>query len=152
MSRRVKLVSTFALVILATCVLVTCAAAQLVRPGSANSLTDPTHTIQALQGMPELGSVLNRSCGACHSNEPVWPEYTKTAPLSWLVAYGETSGRRAVNFSEWSSYSPEVQRKLLVASCRDVSEGRMPSAVYIALRPDARLSAHDVETICSAAR
>jgi hypothetical protein len=66
------------------------------------------------------------------------------------MAYGVNAGRNAVNFSEWSSYSLAEQRSLLSASCRDASSGKMPGA-YTLVRPEARLAAHDVETICAAA-
>jgi hypothetical protein len=62
-----------------------------------------------------------------------------------------TEGRKAVNFSEWAAYPPATQRALLSASCRDVSEGKMPGP-YTLLHPEMRLSSRDVETICAAAR
>ena len=40
---------------------------------------------------------------------------------------------------------------LLATSCDDARSGKMPG-VYTRLRPETRLSAHDVETICAAAR
>lgn len=67
------------------------------------------------------------------------------------MAYGVTEGRKAVNFSEWAAYPPEVQRTLLSASCQDVSDGKMPGP-YTLLHPETRLSAQDIETICAAAR
>jgi hypothetical protein len=67
------------------------------------------------------------------------------------MSYGVTKGRKAVNFSEWATYPPEQQRKLLALSCQDVSEGKMPGA-YTLLHPETRLSAQDVETVCAAAR
>jgi hypothetical protein len=67
------------------------------------------------------------------------------------MAYGVTEGRKAINFSEWASYPPDVQRTLLSASCEDVSAGKMPGP-YTLLRPETRLSTQDVETICAAAR
>ena len=67
------------------------------------------------------------------------------------MAYGVTKGRRAVNFSEWAGYSREQRRMLLSQSCEDVTNGKMPG-VYTLLRPETRLSAHDIETICTAAR
>ena len=128
------------------------AAAQLVRPERANPPTDVSRTIQAHAGTTSaLAGILERSCGDCHTNNTVWPWYTQIAPVSWLMAYGVAEGRRAVNFSEWAAYSPEQQRDLLVASCQDVSEGRMPGP-YTRLRPETRLSAQDIETICAASR
>jgi heme-binding protein len=127
------------------------AAAQLVRPSRANPPTDSTRTIQAHETTRGLATVLDRSCGDCHSNATAWPWYTQVAPVSWLMAYGVTKGRNVVNFSEWGSYSPEQQRILLGLSCQDASEGKMPGP-YTWLRPETRLSAQDITTICAAAR
>jgi hypothetical protein len=74
------------------------------------------------------------------------------APLSWIITRGVTEGRKALNFSEWSSYPREKQQELLAASCRDATNGTMPMSVYLRIRPEARLSDQDIETICAAAR
>ena len=143
MSRRLKQVAILVVVVFA--------AAQLVRPDRANPATDASRTIQAHAGTSGLAPVLGRSCGDCHSNATVWPWYTQVAPVSWLMAYGVAKGRRAVNFSEWGAYDADQQRALLVESCQDVSEGKMPGP-YTWIRPETRLSAQDVATICAAAR
>jgi hypothetical protein len=126
------------------------AAAQLVRPSSANPPTDPARTIGAHTGT-EVTAIVERSCRDCHSNATVWPRYAKVAPLSWLMSSAVTKGRAAVNFSEWSTYPPNVRRMLLETSCEDAKSGKMPG-VYAFLQPETKLSAHDVETICLAAR
>ena len=127
-------------------------AAQIIRPDRTNPATDESHTIQAHVGKAGgLAVILDRACSDCHSNATVWPWYTEIAPLSWLMAYSVKEGRKAVNFSEWASYQPERQRKLLSASCQDASEGKMPGP-YTLLRPETRLSSQDIETICTAAR
>jgi hypothetical protein len=145
MSRRLKQAAVVLVVLFA--------AAQLIRPGRTNPPTDESRTIQAHMGTAsELIPVLNRSCADCHSNDTVWPWYTEIAPMSWLMAYGVSEGRKAVNFSEWAAYPPAQQRMLLAESCRDASSGKMPGGIYTALRPEARLSVEDVEAICAAAR
>ena len=144
MSRRLKQAAVVFIVLFAV--------AQLIRPQRANPATDVSHTIQSQIGSASgLVAVLDRACRDCHSNGTVWPWYTQIAPLSWLMAYGVREGRRAVNFSEWAAYPPELQRALLSASCQDASEGKMPGA-YTLVRPETRLSAQDVETICAASR
>ncbi|PYR96440.1 MAG: hypothetical protein DMG12_26280 [Acidobacteria bacterium] len=144
MNRRLKHAAIIFIVVLA--------AAQLVRPERANPATDASHTIQAEAGTASgLVAVLDRSCRDCHSNGTVWPWYTQIAPMSWLMAYGVTTGRKAVNFSEWTSYPPQLQRALLSASCQDASAGKMPGS-YTLLHPEMRLSTHDIETICAAAQ
>lgn len=144
MNRRLKQAAVVLIVVFA--------AAQLVRPERANPPTDSSRTIQAHVGSASgLVAVLDRSCRDCHSNGTVWPSYTNIAPLSWLMAYAVREGRNAVNFSEWAAYPPERQRQLLVDSCRDATAGKMPGS-YTLLRPETRLSAQDIETICSEAR
>lgn len=129
------------------------AAAQLVRPERTNPPIDASRTIQARLGAssPPV-AVLDRACDDCHSNATVWSRYTQVAPLSWAMASGVAEGRKAVNFSEWAAYSPERQRALLAQSCQDASGGKMPPGVYTLLRPAARLSAKDVQTICDAGK
>jgi len=128
------------------------AAAQFVRPERANPSTDPSRAIQAHAGTStDLVAVLDRACNDCHSNGTVWERYTQVAPVSWVIVRGVAEGRRAVNFSEWAGYTPDLQRRLMTQSCREVSAGRMPGWPYTLLRPEARLSDHDVETICAAA-
>ena len=128
------------------------AAAQLVRPERANPATDVSRTIQAHVGTASgLAAVLDRSCRDCHSNNTAWPWYTQIAPLSWLMARGVAEGRKAVNFSEWAGYPPDVQRTLLSVSCQDVSSGKMPGP-YTLVRPETKLSPQDIDTICAAAR
>ncbi len=144
MSRRLKQAAVVFVVVFA--------AAQLVRPERANPATDVSRTIQAHAGTTSgLVAILDRACRDCHSNATVWPWYTQIAPASWLMAYGVTEGRKAVNFSEWAAYPPEVQRTLLSVSCQDVSDGKMPGP-YTLLHPEMRVSVQDIETICAAAR
>jgi hypothetical protein len=129
------------------------AAAQLIRPDRANPAGDASRSIEAHVGATNaLIPVLNRACADCHSNQTIWPWYTEIAPLSWLMAYAVDEGRKAVNFSDWTGYSPAQRQTLLGQSCRDVVSGTMPSGIYTALNPAARLSARDVETICAASR
>jgi len=136
----------------AVVVLVLLAAAQLIRPNRNNPPTDSSRTIQARAGTSgELAVVLDRSCRDCHSNNTVWPWYTQIAPLSWLMARGVAEGRKAVNFSEWASYPPDVQRTLLSVSCQDATSGKMPGP-YTRVRPETTLSLRNIETICAAAR
>ncbi len=50
----------------------------------------------------EVRSILRRACYDCHSNETVWPWYSRIAPISWLVARDVREGREKVNLSTWN--------------------------------------------------
>ena len=126
------------------------AAGTLVRPDHTNPPTDPAHTLRSRTGNTSaLADVVDRACGDCHSNATEWRWYTRVAPLSWIMASAVRKGRDAVNFSEWATYSPATRRALLEQSCRDARTGTMPVRAYLTFRPDAKLSARDVETICT---
>lgn len=128
------------------------AAAQFVRPDRSNPPIDQGRTIRAHAGTPSgLATVLDRACRDCHSYQTEWPGYARVAPVSWLMAYAVRKGRSAVNFSEWSAYTPEQRSILLGLSCQAASEGTMPGP-YSLIRPETKLSAEDVQTICTAAR
>ena len=143
MSKQAKWGAVLGVVLVAACRL---------DPRRANPTTDSSRTIQAQADTPTaLVAVLDRACGECHSSGTAGSWYTQIPPMSWVMAYGAAQGRKAVDFSEWAAYPPELQRQLLVASCRDVSGGRMPGRAYTLLHPEARLSAADIETICAAA-
>ena len=129
------------------------AAAVGVRPERASQPTDSSHAIQAQPGMSSaLANVLNRSCADCHSNTISSHWFTRVPPFSGVMTRTAREGRIAVNFSIWTSYAPEQQRAVLLASCSDATLGTMPMATYLRFRSDAKLSNQDVETICSAAR
>lgn len=87
--------------------------------------------------------VLRRGCYDCHSNETVWPWYSRVAPVSWLLARDVHGGRRKMNLSTWNRYTTTQQIKKLTKSGKEVAEGDMPPWFYLPLHPDARLSADD---------
>ena len=96
---------------------------------------------------PEARAVLVRACFDCHSNQTVWPWYSRVAPASWLLAKDVREGRDDLNFSAWSRYSPKKQRKLLHKSLEEVKEAEMPLWIYLVGHPEARLSQADREIL-----
>src|SRR5262245_21993196 len=65
---------------------------------------------------PEVKAILRRACYDCHSNETVWPWYSRLAPLSWLISRDVHEGRSKLNFSTWDQYTPEEQLSKLKES------------------------------------
>lgn len=95
------------------------------------------------RGSTQVVSVLRRACYDCHSNETVWPWYSRVAPLSWVIAHDVSAGRAELNFSTWNQLSIEKQAKATKESWKEVAEGEMPTWYYVVLHPEARLSATD---------
>ena len=99
-----------------------------------------------------IAATLKRSCFDCHSNETVWPWYSRVAPASWLVAHDVHEGREHLNFSTWASLSPAERQKLFQRMAEVVQNGAMPPGIYTPLHPDARLSLQDTTTLMEWAR
>jgi hypothetical protein len=102
---------------------------------------------EELDAPAEVMTVLQRSCYDCHSNETVWPTYSRIAPISWLVVHDVEEGRSAVNYSEWGALSAEDQAHLLEETWEEVEEGEMPLKMYALAHQDARLTDADLATL-----
>jgi mono/diheme cytochrome c family protein len=89
---------------------------------------------------PEVASALRRACYDCHSDETRWPWYSRVPLISRLVANEVESGRRQVNFSQWSSYYPATRRRKLQWIGRAVEQQDMPPLRYRVLHPGTYLS------------
>ena len=98
---------------------------------------------QDISTPPAVKVVLRRACYDCHSNETVWPWYSRIAPVSWLIARDVQEGRAELNFSTWNQYSTQAQVKKLQESWEEVDGGEMPPWSYLPVHRDARLSAED---------
>lgn len=108
--------------------------------------TNPAVTAD-IRVSPEVKAVLRRSCYDCHSNETVWPWYSRVAPVSWLAHRDVTAGRAALNFSDWESLPPEKRSKAKRESAEEVADGEMPPWYYTPLHPHAALSRADKQLL-----
>lgn len=95
----------------------------------------------------DVAATLRRACYDCHSNETVWPWYSRVAPVSWLVAHDVDEGRDELNFSAWGAYDAVKRRKKLNETVKEITEGEMPPWYYVVMHPPARLSPADVERV-----
>jgi hypothetical protein len=98
---------------------------------------------QDIPASPEVKAVLRRACYDCHSNETVWPWYSRIALISWLIVRDVQEGREELNFSTWNRYSTKEQVKKLKESWEEVQEGKMPPWFYLAVHRDVRLAEAD---------
>ncbi len=127
-------------------------ASQFIQPDRTNPPENPLATFEAVaKPSPEVAAIVKRACRDCHSYTTVWPWYSRVAPVSWLLADHVKEGRQKLNFSEWNMFSPEMSRLKLKKACSEVKAGEMPIWNYRLIHPESRLSAGDVENICSAA-
>jgi len=99
--------------------------------------TNPPVVREPAWDSPTTRELARRACFDCHSNESVWPWYSKIAPTSWLVAFDVYEGRKELNFSDWRDGAREGEqaRKIM----KEVNSGDMPPLQYRLVHPEAKL-------------
>jgi len=85
---------------------------------------------------PKTRALFMRTCGNCHSNETIWPWYSKVAPVSWLVQHDVDEGREHFNASMWG----KQQRNKGSDAAEELREGEMPPWIYLLGHKEAKLS------------
>jgi hypothetical protein len=83
-----------------------------------------------------------RACFDCHSNETVWPWYSRVIPAAWLIRRDVSEGRSKLNFSDWRPGEMEVEELNEV-----IAEGEMPPFYYVMMHPTAKMSQAEKETL-----
>lgn len=96
---------------------------------------------------PEVKAILKASCYDCHSNETVWPWYSRVAPVSWLVSNDTEEGRSRLNFSTWNQFTPEQQSALLAAAMKQIRSGEMPPWFYTIKHMEGRITPEKLATL-----
>ncbi|MBL8045003.1 MAG: heme-binding domain-containing protein [Anaerolineales bacterium] len=105
--------------------------------------TNPPVLAEPNWDSPETRALAKRACFDCHSNETVWPWYSKVAPVSWLITKDTLDGRQNLNFSEWGR-----GRRVELDEVEEVlREGQMPLPVYLPMHPEANLSQAEREQL-----
>ena len=92
---------------------------------------------------PRTRELTVRACFDCHSNEVVYPWYSKVAPMSWAVELHVDQGRADVNYSEWDRPQEKADK-----SAETVIEGEMPPSYYTLLtHSEARLTDAEIQEL-----
>ena len=103
--------------------------------------TNPPVVQEPAWDSPQTRALAQRACFDCHSNETVWPLYSRIAPASWLVTFDVVQARDHVNFSEWGQRYGGVESEHDANDvAKVINRGEMPPARYLLLHPSARLT------------
>ena len=112
-----------ALVVAVLALVAVAAAIQLIPYGRTSS--NPPVTGEPAWDSAATRELMVKVCFDCHSNEVDYPWYSKVAPVSWAVARHVSSGRDAVNYSEWNRPQDEADETI-----ETIEEGSMPPWYY----------------------
>jgi len=108
---------------------------------------DNPRVIQNVNAPAAIQKILKTSCYDCHSNETVWPWYSRIAPGSFLMTHDVNEGRKHLNFSDFSEMDAFDSTDIAEEIIEMLEEGKMPLPPYLLLHPDARLSDSQIEAL-----
>lgn len=135
---------------LMACGLVVGSSAFVHPAGPVRAAGSATHSI--LQGggaSPAVLAIVERSCQNCHSEKTKWPWYSYIAPMSWMVDHDVSAARRHMNLTTWQSYGSAEKIRILSVIAPLVRNRVMPPQRYVALHPEAKLSAEEIDQLAS---
>ena len=116
-------------------------AIQFVRPAKNQSTGISTNDISKAYDVPEnVNDILKKACNDCHSNNTVYPWYSNIQPVAWWLDHHIDDGKKELNFSEFTSYSPKKQHHKLEEVIEMVKEGEMPLNSYTWMHKNAKLT------------
>ncbi len=140
-----KFFKRFFLVLLLTFIVI-----QFFRPEKNQSDVVGTNDITKKYLVPEnVLAILKTSCYDCHSNNTVYPWYSKIQPLAWLLNNHIQDGKKDLNFSEFLSYRIRRQYVKLEQINDLVKKDEMPLDSYLWFHKNAKLSAEQKLTIAN---
>jgi hypothetical protein len=91
---------------------------------------------------PRTRELFWRACADCHSNETVWPWYTRLPVAGQLIRFDVLEGRSRFNVSEWGQ-----RRNAAHEAVEILLEGEMPPGQYLLLHPAARLTGSEKQEL-----
>ncbi len=95
----------------------------------------------------DIEGYLRTACYDCHSQEVVYPWYSRVAPVKWLVNRDVRFGRANLDFSKWNGLNKKDKLTKIGEIGDEVKMGYMPMGIYILMHSEADLSQEDRERI-----
>jgi len=122
---------------------------QFFRPDFTNPPVIQSETLETAALVPaNVQAILNRSCKDCHSNETVYPWYSKIQPSAWFLDDHIKKARKEMNLSVWKTYEARRKKRKLEEICEQVETKAMPLPSYLWIHHDAEMNDDDIKTLC----
>jgi cytochrome c len=100
----------------------------------------------------EAQAILAAKCADCHSNQTRAPFYGHFAPISWLLERDIVEARKAMNLSQWKTYTTDQQQTLAAKMTQEIKSHDMPPIQYRLIHWSARTTDADLAAISAWAR
>lgn len=91
--------------------------------------------------VPEsVKAILAKACNDCHSNNTIYPWYSRIQPVDWWMNNHVQEGKRELNLDEYINKPLRYQYHKMEEIAEQVKEGEMPLNSYTWIHKDAILT------------
>jgi hypothetical protein len=142
MGKRIKLVG---LGLIAVLILL-----QFFQPERNIAPLDPELDMLELLVLPEpMTDLIRNACYDCHSNQTVYPWYSRISPVSLYLNKHIVKGKEDLNFSDYGLLDKADKIGAFADFCDVLDAGTMPLQSYMLIHKDARLTQEERENLCN---
>jgi Haem-binding domain len=114
---------------------------QFLHPGRNKSEAMQPNNIAGVYPVPgNVKTILDKACADCHSNNTVYPWYSKIQPVDWWLTHHINEGKDELNFDEFATYNLRRQYHKLEEISKTVKEEEMPLNSYTWIHTNSRLT------------
>lgn len=123
-------------------------AIQFFQPARNTSQQANEFDITKVVNVPENVQVLlKNACYDCHSNNTLYPWYSRVQPVGWFLASHIKDAKESLNFTEFAIYPQRKQQNKLEGITDEIRDNGMPLLSYRLMHKKARLSQSDKKLI-----
>ena len=121
---------------------------QFIHPKKNKASGPQPHYIGNNHVVPDnVKSILAKACNDCHSNNTLYPWYTKLQPVHWWLNNHINDGKKGLNFDEYTNRPLRYQYHKMEETIEMVKEGEMPLDSYTWIHKDAILDPSQKELL-----
>jgi len=142
MGRRLKIVGLGLIAVLALL--------QFFQPERNNAPIDPELDMLEILVLTEpMADLIRDACYDCHSNQTVYPWYSRISPVSLYLNRHIVKGKEDLNFSDYGLLDKADKIGAFADFCDALDAGTMPLQSYMLIHKDARLTLEERESLCN---
>ena len=124
--------------------LIALVAIQFIHPKKNVATGDQPNAMAKVHTVPDdVNAILKKACNDCHTNNTLYPWYSKIQPVHWWLDDHIKEGKGHLNFDEYTNKRLRYQYHKLEEVIEQVKEGEMPLESYTWIHKDAKLTADE---------
>jgi hypothetical protein len=114
---------------------------------------DQVYALAKLHLVPDdVRLILRKACDDCHTNNTVYPWYSRIQPVDWWLNDHVVEGKQHLNFDSFSAKPAWFRYHIMEEVVDEVKEGKMPLNSYTWIHKDAILTQDERSKLTSWAR